>query len=183
MYILKENLLGFDLQFTTAPDLFSAKKVDAGTKMLIGALEIKDGDTCLDLGCGYGPVGVVMAKINQTGKVYLVDRDLVATEYAELNCRENKLNNYEVRLSNGFNNLRNEVFNVIAANLPSHIAKESLIKLIQDAKSHLVAGGKFFVVIVTRLKEYVQRELRAVFEEVTKLDQSEKYAVLLAVKK
>lgn len=183
MNTLKANLLGFDLEFATAPDLFSAKKIDEGTKMLIRALEINQGDVCLDLGCGYGPVGVTMAKVNQTGKVYLVDRDVVATELAELNCKTNNINSYEVRLSNGFGNLKNVIFNVIAANLPSHIAKESLRKLITDAKSHLATGGKFFVVIVTRLREYVQRELTAVFEEVTKLGQNNKYAVLLAVKK
>lgn len=179
-FTIQEQLRGFDLTFKTTYDLFSYKKIDSGTRILVDALEIPAGANCLDLGCGYGPVGVVMGKLNPYGRVFFVDRDFVAVEYSQINCLENGVKNFEARLSNGFDNLKDHSFDVVASNLPSHIAKESLEKMIVDTKKHLRPGGKFFVVCVSRLKPYIQRELTKVFPDVEIGKHNREYVVLIA---
>lgn len=181
-FSITDNLRGFDLKFKTTCDLFSYKKVDEGTRLLVNALEIGDGDVCLDLGCGYGPLGIVMAKMNSRGKIYLVDRDFVATKFAKLNCELNNVRSCDVRLSDSFSELTGIKFDVVAANLPSHQAKLALRKMIYEAGEALKKEGKFFVVIVSRLKNYIRKELGLVFGTVEKLVQNKKYAVLLATK-
>lgn len=179
-FTIRENLRGFDLTFKTTYDLFSYKKIDSGTRLLIEALEIPHSAVCLDLGCGYGPVGITMAKLNPNGKVFFVDRDFVAVEYTKTNCRINGVENFNARLSNGFDSLKNVEFDVIAANLPTHIAKKVLEQIMTEAKEHINSRGKFYVVCVNRLKPYIQRELQRTFAELNMNSRNKDYTVLIA---
>lgn len=67
---IKESIRGFDLKFKTTHGLFSYQKVDVGTRLLINNLEVQRDESCLDLGCGYGVLGIAMAKLS--GGVKLV---------------------------------------------------------------------------------------------------------------
>lgn len=177
---ITETLRGYSLLFKTTFDLFSYKKIDEGTKLLISNLDIRKGDVCLDIGCGYGAIGIVMAKLNKTGKVYFADRDFIAVDYAKINCELNTIKNYETFLSDGFSNIKDVDFNIIAANLPSHIAQESLTQIITDAKNRLRANGKFYVVTVNRIGPYIQRLLENVFGNYKKVDHTKMHTVSLA---
>lgn len=179
-FIIREQLRGFDLVFKITYDLFSYKKIDSGTRLLIETLETPPSAVCLDLGCGYGAVGIAMAKLNPNGKIFFVDRDLVAVGYTKTNCQANGVENFDVRLSNGFDNLKGVKFDVIAANLPTHIAKPALEKMIADTKDHLNNQGQFYVVCVSRLKPYIQRELQQTFTEVNMYSRNTNYSVLVA---
>ncbi len=176
------KLRGFDLTFKTTYDLFSFRKIDDGTKLLIDSVKVNNGEACLDLGCGYGAVGIVMAKLNPTGKVYFVDRDFIAVDFSKENCQINKVKNYETRLSNGFSNLKGINLDVIASNLPTHIAKEALEFMISDTKKHLSNNGRFYVVTVDRLRPYIERELRAVFGNSKQVSHNKNYSVSLAIR-
>ncbi len=182
-FTLQDNLRGFDLTFKTTFDLFSYKHLDDGTKLLIESLEVKDGDGCLDLGCGYGPIGIVMAKMSPKSKVILVDRDFLAFQYAKINCEQNKVANCEVRLSNGFSELAGQNFDVIAANLPTHVSKETLQKIIEDSKLHLNPGGKMYIGCTNRLRMFFERLVQPVFGDCEKVAHKGDYVVLLVVNK
>lgn len=172
-------LRGFGLTFKTTYDLFSYRKIDEGTELLVEALEVQNGQQCLDLGCGYGPVGIVMSKLNSQGKIYMADRDLVASEYSKINSKLNHALNCEVLLSNGFGNLQGLKFDVIVSNLPSHIAKEALMKILADASKSLNKGGKFYIVTTNKLRPFMERLLEPVFGKCETASRTSGYSVLL----
>lgn len=180
-FILNETLRSFDITLKTTFDLFSYKKIDEGTKLLIETMQVPTNGTCLDLGCGYGVVGITIAKINPQLKVVFVDRDFVAIEYTKMNCLTNGVTDYEALLSNGFSHIQNKSFNMIASNLPTHIAKEALEKMVKEAKSHLVKGGEMYVVTVNRLKPYIGRVLKATFGNCEVVAHNNDYSISLAV--
>ncbi len=174
------KLRGFDLTFTTTWGLFSPKAVDAGTQLLIELLEIEVGDTCLDLGCGYGAIGVAMAKCTQTADVYMVDKDFVAVDYARKNVKQNQLSNYHILLSNGFSHLPDIQFDVIASNLPANVGKELLQIFFIDAKRHLKQGGRIYVVTISGLREFIKRNFLKVFGNYRKVKQRNTHTVAMA---
>lgn len=174
------KLRGFELTFTTTWGLFSPKAVDAGTQMLIELLEIEHGNTCLDLGCGYGAIGVSMAKCKETADVYMVDKDFVAIEYARKNVKQNQLQNCHVLLSNGFSHLSKVQFDVIASNLPANVGKELLQKFFIDAKQHLKQNGRLYVVTISGLREFIKRNFMEVFGNYRKIKQRNTHTVAMA---
>lgn len=181
-YTLQENLRGHELAFATTHGLFSYKKIDDGTKLLIDSVEFRDGDNILDLGCGYGPIGIALAKNNPKGKVFMVDRDFVAVEYAQKNCERNRLSNCEVLLSNGFSHLEGRKFDVIVSNLPSHFSNDMLEWILQDAKNHLQAGGKLYVVTVSKLGKFIKRKFESIFGNYEKVNHDKMYTISSATK-
>ena len=64
--IFPAKLRGFDLHFHSTWGLFSPRSVDEGTRLLVDQLDINEGEICLDIGCGYGAVGIVMARLSRT---------------------------------------------------------------------------------------------------------------------
>lgn len=174
------KLRGYDLTFTTTWGLFSPKAIDAGTQMLIELMQIEQGDTCLDLGCGYGAIGVSMAKCTQTADVYMVDKDFVAVEYARKNVQQNQLSNCQVFLSNGFSHLPDVQFDVIASNLPANVGKELLQKFFIDAKRHLKQNGRLYVVTISGLRKFIKRNFMEVFGNYWKVKQRNTHTVAMA---
>lgn len=174
------NLRGFNLSFTSTWGLFSPKIIDAGTKLLIDHMEIGENDRCLDLGCGYGAIGLVMAKITQNSNVYMVDKDFVAIEYAERNVKENHLSNCHVLLSNGFSHIPKMKFDVIASNLPANVGKEMLHIILSDASRYLNKRGKLYVVTISGLREFIKRNFISVFGNYEKIKQHKTHTVAKA---
>ncbi|MCX6807431.1 MAG: methyltransferase [Patescibacteria group bacterium] len=181
-FTIQENLLGHQLIFKTTYGLFSYKKIDDGTKLLINSIKVENNDNILDLGCGYGPVGIALAKSNQKGKTYFVDRDFVAVEYTKKNCKINRLSNCEALLSDGFSHLKNVKFNIIASNLPSHFSNDMLRIIFKDAKKHLEKNGRLYVVTVSKLSKFIKRELEDIFGNYTNVNHNCMYTVSVAMK-
>ena len=180
--VFTQQLRGMDFKFHSTWGLFSPRAVDEGSRLLIEHLQVESDDICLDLGCGYGPIGLAMARLASAGKVYMVDRDFLAVEYAKKNAQINRLANCQVRLGNGFDGLTETKFNVVAANLPAKVGKEHLSILLNDAKRRLLSEGRLYVVTVTGLRNFIKRMCEEVFGNYTKLKQGKHYTVAKAVK-
>lgn len=180
--IFTEELLGQELIFHTAYGLFSPKQIDEGTKLLLGQLHIRLGDHNLDFGCGYGAIGLTMAKLASQGKTHLVDKDFVAVEFAKKNAHVNEIANAEVYLSNVFSHVTKVDFNTIVSNIPGGIGKEVLTTFFSQAPDHLRTGGAIYVVCISGLKEFVKSHLLANFHNCDKLAQGKTYTVYKAVK-
>lgn len=178
--IFSTNLKGFDLTLTSTWGLFSPKTIDAGTRLLIDYMEIEENDQCLDLGCGYGAIGIVMAKIAKQAEVYMVDKDFVAVEYAKCNVQHNNLTNCHVLLSNGFSHLHNIKFDVIASNLPANVGKEMFHIFLSDARQFLNRNGKLYVVTISGLREFIKHNFRKEFGNYQKVKQQKTHTVALA---
>ncbi len=181
--VLKVELRESEYVFNTTWGLFSSRGLDTGTRLLLERIEVNPGETCLDVGCGYGPIGIVLARLSETGKVTMVDKDFVAVEYAAKNAEANGLTNVEAMLSNGLHHLPEDVrFDVIASNLPSNTGKELLDIITQEAHTRLVTGGRFYVVTVNGLRDYMKKAFRETFGHYKKLKQGRGHAVAMTTR-
>ncbi len=166
------------LKFRTTWGLFNPSSIDDGTYLLANALEVAPDAVSLDLGCGYGALGLVLAKLSPQGSVHMVDKDFIAVEYANKNAKGNGIKNAKAYLSNGFRDIPAEMkFDLIVSNLPAKVGKELLYIMMNDAKAHLKPGGRFVVVTISGLKEYIKRYFKEVFGNYDKVDHSKTYIV------
>ena len=97
-----QPVLGRPLHFTSTWGLFSPEQLDEGSLMLLDHIAFRAADHSIDLGCGYGVLGMTAARECPQGQHLLIDKDFVAVDYARRNCAANGLGNAEVQLSNGF---------------------------------------------------------------------------------
>ena len=179
--VFTEQLRGQELTFHTRWGLFSPREVDAGTHLLVDHIEVEPSDDCLDLGCGYGPIGLTLARLAPRGRTLLVDRDFLAVEYAAKNAEANGINNAEATLSNGFEQLGDREFDVVASNLPAKAGNEALFLLFEDARTHLRPGGRLYVVTISGLRRFVDRAFTEVFGNYEKVKQGRTHTVSLAM--
>ena len=179
--VFTELLRGHELTFHTRWGLFSPREIDAGTHLLVDHIEVEPSDDCLDLGCGYGPIGLTLARLAPRGRTTLVDRDFLAVEYALKNAAVNGIGNAEAVLSNGFEQLGDRRFDVVASNLPAKAGNEALFLQFEDARTHLRPGGRFYVVTISGLRRFVDRAFTEVFGNYEKVKQGRTHTVSLAM--
>lgn len=139
---IKTRIRGNDLVFKTASGVFGKKKVDPGSLLLAEKCVVEG--RVLDLGCGYGPVGISIAKA--------FPNDVVMTDVnrrAVLMARDNaKLNNVEVEVlqGDGYEKVKGK-FGTILLNPPQSAGKDLCLRLIKDAREYLEKGGSIQIVV------------------------------------
>lgn len=179
--VFTAELGGRQLCFHSTWGLFSPREIDEGTRLLIQHIEVSPQDDCLDLGCGYGPIGLALAALAVQGQTLMVDKDFVAVDYANGNARRNGLPNARAILSNGFDQIDPERrFDLIASNIPAKVGKELLALYLHDARARLRPGGRLYLVTINGLREFMKRNLTEVFGNYDKLKQGAHYTVALA---
>lgn len=177
------NLCGQEMKFNTTLGIFSPREIDEGTLLFLENVEVKETDNILDLGCGYGAIGLTLAKLAPKGHVELVDKDYVAVDYANTNAHLNNIKNAQAILSNGFSNVpETKKFDIIVSNLPAHIGNDFLYLMLNDAKARLKPGGTIQVVTISRLREWIKRHFKEVFGNYEKVKQGRMHTVSMAVK-
>lgn len=145
---VEARLLGHDLSFTTGAGLFSKNRVDDGTRLLIEALPTDhDWRDVLDLGCGYGPIGIAVASRWPQVRVVMADIDPLAVSAARTNAGLNGVGGRcEACLSDGISVLADRRFDAVLSHLPIHVPKSTLARLIDDSANVLRPGGEFIAV-------------------------------------
>jgi 16S rRNA G1207 methylase RsmC len=177
------ELRGRALHLYSTWGLFSPREIDEGTRLLLDHIEVAPGDDCLDLGCGYGPIGLTLAALAPAGRTLMVDKDFIAVDYANRNAARNGLGNARAQLSNGFAQIDPTLrFDLIASNIPAKVGKELLAVLLHDAHARLRPGGRLYLVTINGLRQYMKRNLGEVFGNYDKLKQGPHYTVALAVR-
>jgi 16S rRNA (guanine1207-N2)-methyltransferase len=175
-----DEVAGERLDFATTWGLFSPRRIDDGTRLLLDHVEVGPEDRCLDLGCGYGPIGLVFARKAARGHCTLVDKDFVAVEYSRRNAELNGIRNVDCLLSNGFDQISERRFDVMASNLPAKVGRELLYTYLLDAWEQLNPGGRLYVVTITGLRRFIEKGFKEVFGNYDKLKQGRDYTVALA---
>lgn len=179
----KQDVLGRPFEFYTTWGIFSPEKLDDGSLMLLDYIDFKSDDTSIDLGCGYGVLGMTAARECPDGQHLLIDKDFVAVEYARLNCQKNQLTNTRVQLSNGFNQVdNNPTFSLVMSNLPAKVGKEQHYLYLLDAYQRMTAGGRFYVVTINGLRQFMKRAFTEVFGNAEKVKQGKTYTITMATK-
>ena len=179
--VFEATLRGRRMVFHSTWGLFSPRRIDDGTWRLVDNVEVGSEDVTLELGCGYGAIGLAVAALTPAGKVHMVDKDFVALEYAVKNARLNGIDNVEIYPSNAFSAVPAEMrFDNIMANLPANTGKELLSIILHDAKAHLKRGGRLYVVTIAGLRQFIRRNFEEVFGNYAKLKQGKTYTVARA---
>ena len=129
--------------------MFSRREIDAGSRLLIASLPTMSAGKMLDLGCGYGAVGIAMAVSTPALNVWMSDINARAVELAMRNSVANKVHDrVQVLQSDGFDAIPSDVtFDMITLNPPIRAGKSVVYRLYENAKEHLRNGGLFYVVI------------------------------------
>lgn len=180
--VFETDLLGRRFVFHSTWGLFSPTEVDEGSRLLLDHMEVRPDDASLDIGCGYGALGIPVAKRSPAGEVHMIDKDFVAVEYAKKNAAANGAKNCRVYLSNGFSAVPETKFDLIFSNLPAKVGREFLWILLNDAKKHLKPGGRIYVVTISGLREFIKRNFQETFGNYEKVKQGRSYTVGLAIK-
>lgn len=142
---------------------------------------IQHGDIVLDIGCGYGPIGIVAAALASKGSVYMVDTDIRAVDYTKKNIQLNKVQNAEVYISDGLQTVKDKIFDTILSNPPTHLPKETFIEFIEDSKKQLQGDGKIYFVTEKRLKPLLKREFERVFGNYSQVASGPEHIVGMAL--
>ena len=178
--IVQSNMRDIPLSLHSTWGIFSPREIDEGTELLLKYIDVNAKDDCLDLGCGYGPIGLTLAKLAPEGHTTLVDRDFIAIEYAQRNIKHNQISNAEALLSNGFAQIPDRRFDLVASNIPAKVGNEMLSLFLHDAHAQLKLGGRFYVVTINGLRDYMKRNFKDVFGNYQKCKQGKNYTVAMA---
>lgn len=149
---------GEKFKFDVGETLFSTFDLDHGTDLLLRSIVFNKAKTILDIGCGWGPIGIILAKKNSQAQVTMVDRDLLAIRYAKNNIRKNGLNNAAALGSISMEQISDQTFDLIVSNIPAKIGDKAIAEeFILTPYSHLNAGGELWIVVVNALNHLVPR--------------------------
>ncbi len=161
VYFKKEITYPFEgnkFIFEVGETLFSTFDLDHGTDILLRAISVNNPQTILDLGCGYGPIGIVLAKKYPQAQVTMVDRDLLAVRYTEINVEKNNIHNAKVLGSVGLEQVKDKVFDLIVSNIPAKIGDEAITQeFILTPYEHLASGGELWIVVINALNRLIPK--------------------------
>jgi 16S rRNA (guanine1207-N2)-methyltransferase len=141
------QLRGFDLSFTTDAGVFSKGGIDFGSQLLIETMELPEDAQVLDVGCGYGPIGITAAKLAPKGSVTMVDVNERAVELARVNIGRNGVTHAQAVVSYLYENLGGQRFDCILTNPPIRAGKAVVHAVFEGAAEHLSERGELWVVI------------------------------------
>lgn len=179
--LIRERVRDLELILYTQPGVFAHRGLDGGTRLLIEAMRVSPTARVLDLGCGYGAIGIAAAKLAVRGHVTLVDTDIRATRLAQKNVEANAIENAEVILGDGTHDLPHRArFDVVASNPPTHSGREVLDDFVAGAYHVLKPRGQLFMVVNRLLS--LKQEVGRVFGNVEIAARSKGFIVVRAVK-
>lgn len=151
------------LAFGVGEGVFSAASVDVGTRLLLrtlAAAEYARGKRVLDLGCGYGPLGLALAAMAPRECVDLIDRDAVAVAYSRLNADVNEIEAVRVEAGLGWADIPDDrIYDLVVSNIPAKVGPAAIESWLLDARPHLSPDGVVAIVVINRLEEEVDRVL------------------------
>jgi 16S rRNA (guanine1207-N2)-methyltransferase len=144
---IETELRGFRLRLTTDAGVFSRDGVDYGSRVLIGRMAFAPDARILDVGCGYGPIGLTAARLAPQGHVTMTDINERAVELARGNARMNGIGNVSFAVGSLYEPVEGQRFDVILSNPPIRAGKAVVHRLLAEAKEHLRDGGSLWIVI------------------------------------
>ncbi len=174
-----EKVLGYELAFKTSEKLFSYRSADKGTLFMLDKCDIGKDDIVLDLGCGYGLVGIACAKIAEEENIIMCDVDPVAVEYAKQNAILNNVEKVTVVQSNAYENIEKSNFTLILSNPPYHADFSVPKRFIEEGYGKLASNGR--LLMVTKRLEWYKKKFISVFGGV-RIFRCEDYYVFMGIK-
>ncbi|EOS59030.1 class I SAM-dependent methyltransferase [Paenibacillus barengoltzii] len=176
-------LRGQSYRFVSDAGVFAKGGVDFGSRTLIEAMDIPQDAEVLDVGCGYGPIGLAAARLATKGHVTMIDVNSRAVELAKENAAANGVNNITVLESDLFSALDNRKFDVVLTNPPIRAGKATVHAIFEGAYERLRSGGSLWVVIQKKQGAPSAKEkLESLFSRVEEVTKDKGYRIYRAVK-
>jgi 16S rRNA G1207 methylase RsmC len=145
--LVRGRLRGMDLEFVTSSGTFSVRKIDRGTRLLVESMILPDEGRVLDMGCGYGVVGVVAKRLAPALEVWMADINERATSLARLNLERNGVEGMVVQ-GDLYVPLEGMRFSAVLSNPPFSAGLRQVVRpLVKGAANHLKLGGNLQVVV------------------------------------
>lgn len=177
---LRVSLLDTPMTFLTDAGVFSKKMVDYGSQVLLNSLDVAVGKTLLDVGCGYGPLGLTLAKVYDLN-VTMIDVNSRALELAEKNAEKNGVS-ATIFQSDVYEAVEGR-FDYVISNPPIRAGKLVVHEVITGAKEHLVDGGSLTIVIQKKQgAPSAKKRMEEVFGNCQIIKKDKGYYILESVK-
>lgn len=177
---LKVTLLGDKFSFLTDSGVFSKKMIDFGSQLLLNNLHFSEGDTLLDVGCGYGPLGIALAKV-QGVKATMVDINNRALDLAKQNAEKNDVE--AMILSSNIYESVSGYFDHVISNPPIRAGKQVVHTIIEESKNYLLEDGDLTIVIQKKQgAPSAKAKMEEVFGNVEVVKKDKGYYILRSVK-
>jgi 16S rRNA (guanine1207-N2)-methyltransferase len=177
----KVQVRNLNFQLYSLPGVFCSGQMDAGTELLLKNLNVNSSDRMLDLGCGYGLIGLFGANLGAVA-VDLVDSNLLAISSARKNIANLHVPNTQAVPSDVLQAVRDRKYTLIVTNPPFHNGREVDYQVtqafIQQSSAALEPGGRFLLV-ANRFIPY-EKMMAQFFKKIERLDESGKYYVISA---
>jgi len=161
--LVRSCLCGKSFEFLTSTSVFSKTKIDLGTRLLIDAMVLPQAGKILDIGCGYGAVGIAAATFNPNLHVILTDVNIRAVRLARKNLELNKVINAEVKHGHLYEPVEGLVFNCILSNPPISAGMEIVRAIVKQAPNAMETKATFQMVIRSKIGA---KTLPALFKEI-----------------
>jgi 16S rRNA (guanine1207-N2)-methyltransferase len=149
--LIKTNLRGKIFEFVTASSVFSKRRVDTGTRLLIESMTLPDHGRLLDVGCGYGAVGIAAASLNSALQVVMTDVNMRAVRLAEENLLRNKVANADVRWGCLYESVKDLEFNCVLSNPPVSAGMETVKAIITEAPKVMAEKATLQMVVRSKI--------------------------------
>lgn len=177
------SLRGHNLRFITDAGVFSRERIDFGSVLLIETMQIEETDRVLDVGCGYGPIGLAAAKLAARGWVTMIDINERAVSLARRNAAQNDIENVEILVSDLYQAVQDRTFDVILTNPPIRAGKEIVHRIFSEGYPLLRSGGALWVVIQKKQgAPSARKKLEELYREVEEVERKKGYSIFRAVK-
>ncbi|WP_311407912.1 class I SAM-dependent methyltransferase [Liquorilactobacillus uvarum] len=179
------ELLGNKLTFITDNGVFSKRTVDFGSRLLIESFEVDDQieGSILDVGCGYGPIGLSIAKKYTERIIDMVDVNELALSLAQKNAEKNNIMNVNIKISDIYQQVEKNDYAAIISNPPIRAGKKIVHSILKEAYEHLQKNGKIMIVIQKKQgAPSAQKKLKEVFGNCTVVAKEKGYFILKSIK-
>ncbi|SDX91580.1 class I SAM-dependent methyltransferase [Paenibacillus sp. CF384] len=182
-HLLETELRGYKLRFMTDAGVFSKTGIDFGSRVLVEALQLDKQAKVLDVGCGYGPMGITAAKLAEQGHVTMIDINERAVALATENLKLNGVLNATVLQSDIYERVMGQTFDAIITNPPIRAGKEVVHRIFEEGAKLLVPGGAMWVVIQKKQgAPSAAAKLEAIFGNVEEVTKEKGYRIFRAQK-
>lgn len=179
---IEVELRGKKVRLVTDAGVFSKSGLDYGSRVLIDALEIPEKASVLDVGCGYGPIGIAAGILGAT-RIMMLDVNERAIELARENAAANGVPQAKAMQSDLLEAVSQERFDVIISNPPIRAGKETVHRLFEQASECLKPGGSLWIVIQKKQgAPSAKAKLEELFEQVDEVTKDKGYRIYKAVK-
>lgn len=174
------ELNNIKLEFKTNNKVFSPSNIDKGTLAMISQVEFNKNDKILDLGCGYGFVGIYSSKITAPENVIMCDISEEAINLSKFNAIKNGFKDLKIVQSDGLDNIIDNDFSLILSNPPYHVDFSVIKKFIENSYKKMISGGRMYM--VTKRKKWYKNKLISIFGGV-KINEVDGYYVFMVEKR